>query len=292
MRLANLKRVSYPSSVAEAVNILSDEKRNAEPLSGGISFIFASLPAVEELVCLSRLPLRYIENGKYGGLRIGAATRISELVDSRAVKGYADGMLWEAARRIGSTLNRNLITVGGNLVQPFIWSDLPTVALALGAKFRIHGNKIRTMDAKKFFARVPKQILKRSELVTEIVFPPLPKGSRTAYRKFSLTENDYAFLKMAVLLERGKRLCRDITIVAGGAALLPQRIMKAEKVLRGRNASQILVNEVSEVAAEEMKVARDFRCTNEYKRELCRVMVRGILEEIMLDQKVAEWKLL
>jgi carbon-monoxide dehydrogenase medium subunit len=292
MRLTNLQKISFPESIEEAVRILSDEKRSAVPLSGGVSFVFSPLPAVEELVSLRNLPLRYVKT-KSGGLQIGATTLIGEMVESRAVRTYADGALWEAARRVGSTLNRNLITIGGSLVQPFIWSDLPTVALALGAKLRIHGRKIHTVEAEKFFAKVPKQLLKNGELVTEIVFPPLPSGSRTVYHKFTLTENDFALLKVAIVLNRRERLCRDITIVVGGAVILPQEVREAERVLRGKRVSQAMVNEASEVAAEEIKVAKDIRCTNDYKRQLCRVMVRGILEEIMLDQEVAEtWKLL
>ena len=141
MRLPNMKRVSYPGTISEAVAILSDEKRNAVPLSGGVSFIFSSLSGVEELVCLRSLPLSYIKK-KNGGLLVGATTLISELVESGAVGSYADGILLEAARRVGSTLNRNLITVGGSLVQPFIWSDLPAVALALGAKIKIQGKAL------------------------------------------------------------------------------------------------------------------------------------------------------
>ncbi|MDP8247534.1 MAG: FAD binding domain-containing protein [Candidatus Tritonobacter lacicola] len=290
MKLPNIKKVSYPESTAEAVAILSDEKRNAVPLSGGVSFIFASTAGVEELVCLNRLPLRYIKK-KNGGLLVGATTLVSELVEAGAVGSYADGILREAARRVGSTLNRNLITVGGSLVQPFIWSDLPAVALAMGAKIRIQGKKSRTIDAEKFYARPPRQLLKGGDLVTEVLFPAPPPGSRAAYRKFALTENDFAILKVAILLSRRKRLCREITVAVGGATVLPQRTPMAEAALRGKQASQVLVNEASELAAEEIKVSRDMRCSNDYKRELCRVMVRAILEEILLDQKVAEWKL-
>ena len=290
MKLPNIKRVSYPESTAEAVAILSDEKRNAVPLSGGVSFIFASTAGGEELVCLRSLPLRYIKK-KNGGLLVGATTLVSELVESGAIGSYADGILHEAARRIGSTLNRNMITVGGSMVQPFIWSDLPAVALAMGAKIKIQGKKSRTIDAEKFYARPPRQLLKKGDLVTEVLFPAPPPGSRAAYRKFALTENDFAILKVAILLSRRKRLCREITVAVGGAAVLPQRTPMAEAALRGKQASQVLVNEASELAAEEIKVSRDMRCSNDYKRELCRVMVRAILEEILLDQKVPEWKL-
>lgn len=291
VRLAELKKVSYPETVAEAVRILEEGKDRALPLSGGVSFVFAPLKSVEELVSLSRLPLRYIREEK-GGLRIGATTPVADLAVSRAAEKYGDGILARTARRIGSTLNRNLITVGGNLVQPFIWSDLPAVVLALGAMVVIQGpGGKRTVKAEQFFARMPKQLLKEGELVTEVIFPPLPKNSRTAYEQFGLTEVDFAYLKTAIRLSRAGKKCLDLTIVIGGATILPQRVVSAEAALRGKTGNQILVNEASEIAAEELKIHRDIRCSEDYKRDLARAQVRGILERILLDQKVPEWKL-
>ena len=300
MRFPDLKRSSHPKTVAEAVEILSNAERQAIAVSGGVSFIFASHPGVEEVVFLRRLPLSYIRS-REGGLEIGATTLISELVESKAVKTCAGGILWDAARRIGSTLNRNLITAGGNLVQPFIWSDLPTVALALGAKFRVQGKKARTIPAAEFFAQPPRDILEPGELLTEICFPAFPApprsapsgdGNRTAYRKFALTENDFAILKMAVVLDRRARLCREIAIVAGGGTVLPQRLSRAEQVILKKNASQSLVNQAADEAAAEIKLVKDIRCSEEYKRDVCRALLREILEEILLDQESGEaWKL-
>lgn len=292
MRTAKVKKVSYPRSITKAVEILADGSRKALPLSGGVSFIFSPLKGVEELVSLRTLPLNYIRPLK-GGLEIGATTLISELVESKAVENYGDGILREAARRIGSTLNRNLITVGGNLVQPFIWSDLPTVALALGAKFHLRGKMGRTVEAADFFAQLPRNLLKPGEILTEISFPPLSgSGFRTAWRKFALTENDFAILKLAVVLNRRGRLCREITIVAGGGTVLPQRLFRAETVLTGKKASQSLVNQASDEAGLEIELSKDIRCSEKYKRDLTRALLRGILEEDLLDLELGEtWKL-
>jgi len=291
VRLSELKKVSYPETVAEAVRILAEGDTRALPLSGGVSFVFAPLKSVEELVSLSRLPLSYIKEEK-GGLRIGAITPVADLAVSRAAEKYGDGVLARTARRIGSTLNRNLITVGGNLVQPFIWSDLPTVALVLDAVVVIQGpGGKRTVKAERFFARMPKQLLKAGELVTEVIFPSLPKNSRTACEQFGLTEVDFAYLKTAIRLSRTGKKCLDLAIVIGGATILPQRAPGAEAALKGKTANQVLVNEASEIAAEEIRVQRDIRCSEDYKRDLARAQVRGILERILLDQKVPEWKL-
>jgi len=161
----------------------------------------------------------------------------------------------------------------------------------MNAEIKIRGKTECSLPAEKFFARIPKQLLKSGELVTEIVFPPVPKGTRASFYAFGLTEIDFALLKVAVRLVRRQRLCREIVIVACGGTLLPQRLRGAEEILRGKKGSQILVNESSEKAAEEVKVAKDIRCGKDYKRQLCRVMVRAVLEDILLDQKVAEWKL-
>jgi carbon-monoxide dehydrogenase medium subunit len=291
MRLPKLKKVSYPKTVAEAVRILGEGKERAVPLSGGVSFVFSPLKTVEELVSLSRVPLSYIKEEK-GGLRIGATTPVADLVASPAAQEYGDGILAQTARGIGSTLNQNLITVGGNLVQPFIWSDLPTVVLALAATVTIQGKSgKRTVKADKFFAGMPKELLGADELVTEIFFPPLPNNSRAGYEKFVLTEVDFAYLKTAVQLTRTGKQCLDLAIVLGGATILPQRATAAEAVIRGKTATQQLVNETSKIAAREIKVHKDIRCLEHYKRDLARVQVRGILERILLDQKVPEWKL-
>lgn len=279
MSVPNLQKVSYPETIDEARGLVSDREKKARYYSGGVTFLFAKQPGVEELVALSRLPLNFIKK-KAGGLRIGSTTLIAELVESRAVKSYADGALWKAARGIGSILNRNLITVGGNLVQPFIWSDLSTVALALGARITVRGEEERVYDAEEFFSRPPRQLLKPADLMTEIYFPPLPEQSRAAYEKFSLTAVDFAYLKAAIVYTGGPRYCRDIIIVIGGAALLPQRAGEAEKLMRSRRVTRKLFEKVATKAADEIKMTRDIRCSERSKRKICAGVIRGMLEEM------------
>ena len=279
MSVPNLQKVLYPETIEEARGLVSDRRKKVRYLSGGISFMFANQPGVEELVSLSRLPLNFIKK-KAGGLRIGSTTLIAELVESRSVKSYADGALWKAARGIGSILNRNLITVGGNLVQPFIWSDLSTVALALGARITVRGEEERVYDAAEFFSRIPRQLLKPADLMTEIYFPSPPEQSRAAYEKFSLTAVDFAYLKVAIVYTGGPRYCRDITIIIGSAALLPQRAVEAEKLMQGKRVTRKLFEKTAAKAAGEIKMIRDIRCPARSKRKICAGVIRGMLEEM------------
>ncbi len=279
IRLPDLKRVSYPESVEEAADILEEGSGKAVPYSGGVSFVFAPMSGVEELVCLHRLSLNYITK-KDGGLRIGAGTLIGELVESRAVKNYADGILFECARRIGSTLNRNLISVGGNLIRPFIWSDLSTVARALQASVRVEGKNRREIPAEEFFSELPARQLHSGDLVTEIVFPKPGKDTRAFFEEFTLTEIDFALLKVAMVLTGGKKSCRQARIVVGGATILPQRAEKAEEILGQGRITADTIDRTAAAAGKEIKITRDIRCSEKYKRDLCRGMIKGLLEEI------------
>jgi len=266
MSVPNLQKVLYPETIDEARGLVAAHGKKAKYYSGGVTFSFAKQPGVEELVSLSRLPLNFIKK-KAGGLRIGSTTLIAEMVESRAVKSYADGALWRAARGIGSILNRNLITVGGNL--------------ALGARITVRGEEERVYDAEEFFSRIPRQLMKPADLLTEIYFPALPEQSRAAYEKFSLTAVDFAYLKAAIVYNGGPRYCRDITIVIGGAALLPQLAVEAEKLMRSKRVTSKLFEKVAAKAAGEIKMTRDIRCPERSKRKICAGVIRGMLEEMI-----------
>lgn len=148
--------------------------------------------------------LDFIEEKK-DGLHIGAAARLSDLIDSVAVKKYP-GLL-ETAKSIATPQLRNMGTVGGNLCQkPRCWyyrsrhfpclrkdgdicyaingenkyhailgvgpcfivhpSDLAPVLIALGAKVNIIGpKKERQLSLEKFYL-LPEDDLQHETVLT------------------------------------------------------------------------------------------------------------------------------
>jgi len=285
MRLPNLKRISRPSTVEEAGEILADPDRRAAVIAGGITFFFGANPKIEELVSIGDLGLDFIRKKK-GALVIGAGTKVSSLLASRAVAGYAGGLLAQVARHIGSTLNRNLISVGGNIMQPFIWCDLPTVLLALGGTVVTGGTISRRIESDEFFARHPRQQLKPGELVVEVEFPPLAVGVKDAYLDFSLTENDFALIKIAGLARLNRGVCRDISLVVGGATALPQRLEGAERILLGKKVTDAAIEKAAAQAAAGVKLVKDIRCSSAYKRNLVQVLANDILRQLLQNKKV------
>jgi xanthine dehydrogenase YagS FAD-binding subunit len=117
---------SRPTSVADAIGLLSDQPEQVAPLAGGTDLLSLMKDFVVEpkrLVSLMGIAeLRGVKAGAAAGsLVIGATTTIDELLASGDVKSKLPA-LWQAADGIKSPQLRTMGTVGGELLQrPRCW---------------------------------------------------------------------------------------------------------------------------------------------------------------------------
>jgi xanthine dehydrogenase YagS FAD-binding subunit len=116
--------VYRPKSIEEATDILSLHGTEAGVYAGGTDLLIRLKNRLKEtptyLVDIKKIDnLRYIKDDGEGGVKIGALTKISEVVDSTLLaKRYP--MLVEAAGKISSPELRNASTVGGDILQQ-VW---------------------------------------------------------------------------------------------------------------------------------------------------------------------------
>lgn len=121
-----MENFSYtrPSTLRDAVAQLSREPGRVALLAGGTDLLGEmkdNLAAPERLV-----PIRHVKElqgirSTSGRIRIGAATLLSDIVESDAVRQNA-ALLAMAAGRVGTPAIRNMGTIGGNLCQrPRCW---------------------------------------------------------------------------------------------------------------------------------------------------------------------------
>lgn len=122
-----MKSFSYVAagSVQEAVAALQRAGEQGVPVGGGTDLVGLMKNRVvtpEVVVDLKTIgPLNYIEETADGGLRIGAATTVTDVVQHGLIRQRWP-LLHEAARRVASLQIRNQGTVGGNLCQrPRCW---------------------------------------------------------------------------------------------------------------------------------------------------------------------------
>jgi carbon-monoxide dehydrogenase medium subunit len=117
--------------------------------------------------------------------------------------------------------------------------------------------------------------LQPDELLVEIQVPPVPPHTGTAYTKFNIIETDMATVAVAVSVNLGpeKEVCQDARIVLGACGSTQIRAKQAEEVIRGKKITEDLLKEAGQVASQEADPISDINATEEYRRQLVKVLV-------------------
>ena len=272
-----IKEYFLPGSPAEARRLLTEGKGKYSLLGGGTGLAFSKPKNIHAIVDLSRTGLDYVKE-RTGGIHLGSGLTISELNRHPLFSNYFGGMVREAATSVATTPLRNLITVGGNVMQVYLWSCLPVLFLGLGAKFKIiGGKKKRTIGVDDFFARQPGRQLAYDEILKEVVLPCPEKGTGGAFIKFSKTKTDFALLMASVALWTEGGLCRESRVVLGAASPMPMRLKSAEEVLKGSSLSREIIKKASLAGVESFRPLRDYRVKEGYREKIAPILVERCL---------------
>jgi carbon-monoxide dehydrogenase medium subunit len=287
-RLKRLPEIEYfsPKTLKEALSLLKKYNRKAKAFAGGTDL----LPKMKRrevvpkyLIDLNGIPgLKFIKYEKQKGLRIGADTTLSEILESSLVNRRYP-ILTEAISQMASAQIRNIGTIGGNLCNAVPSADSAPPLIVLGAQLKIvDPRKGRTVLVEDFFKGPDRTVLANTELVSEIQIPPPISGARGTYLKHTLRrEMDLAIVGIAVYLvpDSKKGICKDIKIAMGAVAPVPMRAKKAEEILRGKQLNDDLIENAAQIASEESKPIDDIRGSAEYRREIVRALTKRAIRQ-------------
>ena len=195
-----------------------------------------------------------------GGLRVGALTTWAALAELPELARPGLAAIRECARVIGDLQVRNRGTLGGSLVHADPASDMPAVALALGAELTLlSATGERTVAARDFFLGPFLTALAHGELLVDARFPLLPDGSGSAYEKVEHPASGFALAGAAVLVRPdGSR-----TVAVTGV---------------GAHPSLVSADGDPVAALAEGEIFGDDFAPAEYRRHLAGVVVRRALE--------------
>ncbi|MDB5078723.1 MAG: Carbon monoxide dehydrogenase [Chloroflexi bacterium] len=271
-----------PTSVSEAIGLLGQYGSEAKILAGGQSLIPAMrfrLAQPEILVDINRIQgLEYVrETDDY--LEIGALTRESAIEKSTIVQQRYP-MLADTARVIADPLVRNMATIGGNLAHADPANDHPATILAYNARIVAEGpGGERIIPVDDFFIGIFETSLERDEILKEILIPSPPGGSGGAYLKIERKVGDYAVVGVAVQLTMEDGLFKSIRIGLTNVSSTPMRARAAEALLVGQTPEEALFDKAGRVAAAECEPWADLRGSEEYKRDLVRVVTKRAIRK-------------
>jgi carbon-monoxide dehydrogenase medium subunit len=281
-----------PKTLDEALTLLDKYKDECKVIAGGQTLILLmreGLITPKYVLNIKRIPeLSYIKSGK-NGVRIGAATTHRAIEKSPVMK-KALKVLAEMERRLSYIETRNWGTIGGNLCNADPAGDPAPALMALKASVKMASvSGERTMALEDFFLGAHKTALKPNEILTEIQIPSVPPRTGVAYDKFNIIEGTVATAGVAVsmTLKSGDGVCDDVRIALGGLARTPMLAKKAEKVLRGKKITDSLIKEAGQKASAEAKPISDILASDEYRRELVKVMVARTGSEAFARAKKA-----
>ncbi len=281
--MKNLERWHYPATVPEALELLSEGEGRVKLIGGGTALAESRSPDIEALVDYTRIEaLRHVTVTADGRCTLGAAVTAQDLTVSDRLPPLVANVLGKAAGTISHRMHRNVITLGGNIVQLYAWSDLPVALVALDATYEVESVRTgsRRLAARALTDQHPAKVLAFHEMLTRVEIPAPSVRSAGTFIKFARTETDYALVTGAARVDLdGRGRIADCRLVLSGAFPRPVRLDDLEAEVRGERPGEALAMSVADKVKDRVQVVRDFRAGVSYRTELCAVAVkRGLLE--------------
>ena len=262
-----------PTTVDEVVSVLADHGGEAKPLAGGQSLVpllALRLARFEHLVDLQNVDELARIDRTDGELAIGAMVRQSR-AEHDPVVAEAAPLVAAALPHIGHFQIRNRGTIGGSIAHADPASELPAVALALGATLDVQGpGGLRSVDAGEFFESTWTTAVDDDEILVRTRFPIWSGRRGSAVEEFARRPGDFAIAGAAVSVALGE----DGRIERAGIAMFgmgatPIRSVAAEAALVGSAPPDAAgLDEVGRLAAADADPADDLHATADYRTKV------------------------
>ena len=270
-----------PRDIQEAIRLIQDSGGGGRFLAGGTDLAVQADRSVRFLVDISKLGLNYIRPSGSGWV-IGATATMAELEKSPAIRALANGILAKAAASCGSVQNRNVATLGGNLMNASPAADTATPLLALDAAVTFADARGQRTVALVGFFSGPHRTAAGSALLLEVEIPQPPAGARAgwSFQKLGRTQSDISLVNAAAGLgvEPDHRV-KWVRIALGAVAPTPMRAANAEKVLAGRKLEPGIIDKAAAEVVREVRPISDVRASADYRRQMSGVLVKRALWE-------------
>jgi carbon-monoxide dehydrogenase medium subunit len=270
-----------PSSIADAVKLLSDLGDEARPLAGGHSLVpmmKVRLATPEHLVDLHGIEgLKGIRSDG-NGIVIGAMTTQHDLLASEEIKKFLP-ILHETALLIADPQVRYRGTIGGNVANGDPGNDMPALMLTLGASYRLEGpGGSRDVAASDFYQGAYFTALEPGEILTSIAIPAPAAGHGHAYEKLKRKVGDYATAAAAVVLTMAGGKVATCAIGLTNVHETPLLAIDAAKAVIGTSLDAATLKNAAAAAEAIMAPAADARGPVEYRKHVGGIMVTRALQ--------------
>jgi carbon-monoxide dehydrogenase medium subunit len=266
------------TSIEHALELKAEHGDEARFLAGGQSLIPAmnfrlARPAV--LIDINRVAELSGVDHSGGDIRLGAMTRYCALErDADFLK--ACPLFADALPHIAHVAIRNRGTVGGNLSHADPASELPAVAMAMGARMRIRSSRgARELRAADFFVGLLTTDIQVDEMLVEIALPKMPPRSGSCFTELARRRGDFALAGVAAIisLDDDER-CADLRLALCGVGETPVDASEVAASLIGQKCTEAAIEAVAADVQKALQPLGNVHASPQYQRHIAGVLTR------------------
>jgi CO/xanthine dehydrogenase FAD-binding subunit len=270
------------TSLEHALALKAEHGDDAKFLAGGQSL----LPAMNFRLARPAIVIDINEIAELVGIRqSGGATLVGSVTRYRALQrdaafARAFPLISEALPHIAHPQIRNRGTIGGNLSHADPASELPAIAVALGARFRIQtARRERWIEASGFFVSALTTDLAPDEMLVEVELPPAKPRTGSCFMEIARRRGDFAIAGVAAMVTLGDRNeCTDVRLAFCGVGETPLDARSAATGLIGHLLTEESLRDVAASVQAMIDPSGSVQATADYQRHIAGVLTERALQ--------------
>lgn len=268
---------SKPSSIKEALDLLSKYGKNAKILAGGTdmaNMLKNGFPVPEMMIDIKGLTELDKIEVKNNEIHIGSLVTFNTIIKSQIIKEKFN-TLWDAANLVASNGVRNRATMIGNICSAVACMDSAAPLLVHDATIHLNSvNGMRSMPIQQWFVDNKKTAINEIELVIGVTVPIPSQKYAGAYQKLMrYSGEDLSQANVGILALEDK----SFRVAFGSVGPTPKRSLKVEHFLDKKEITDSVIAEAKEIIETVIAPITDVRATKEYRMHMTKVMFdRGL----------------
>lgn len=273
--------LAKPKTFKELLDIIDIAESKDKIIAGGTDVLVSMKDpnnTNERLVYIGDIEeLRFIKEDTKG-LHIGAGTIIAELEENEIIKKKYTA-LYEASQIMANTQVRNLGTIGGNICNASPAGDTIAPLMVLDAQVKIESKQSsKWVSLNDFFTGPRQTILKKNEIVTEILIPKNDLVS--AYERIgSRKASSISICGCAVALNVVNGVYKDIKVALSSVAPTVVRSYEFEKEVLGRKVESLDFAGCQQLLSKCINPITDRRASKWYRSEVAKALANKAIDK-------------
>jgi xanthine dehydrogenase small subunit len=275
-----------PRSLDELVRVRAEHPR-ARLLAGSTDvglWVTKQLREIGDIIYIGHVDALKAITEADGMIAIGAGATLEDAY--RAVCKHYPAQLSEMWQRFASRPIRNAGTLGGNVANGSPIGDSMPWLIALGAELVLRApGGARAIALEDFYLGYQQQDLQPGELV-EAVRVPMPQAG-VQFRTYKLAkrfDQDISAVCAAFAFQLDGDVVANARIAFGGMAATPQRAVRTEALLAGRQWSEATLKAAMDMLAEDYAPLSDMRASSAYRMKAAQNLLRRFWFETRAEQ--------